>query len=688
MNRTARCAKLLCCIRAGLLCCLASVLYPQAPPQSGPDWPAPDSLVPISLETAKSIRQIGQRGAAQIEEMVWSPDDRLLGLRSSSGLAVYRLATEKGPRLEKLRVIAGDRVPISFAFRKGEDVVATANGSKTVTVWDLRSGWAKYEVKDAGAQVTAIAACPVSPVLAATAGDGKLRIWREEALESPPQVLDDHKEGAAGLCVDGKGKWIVTWARWNKVNVWSLADGSLAHALDLGTDNSFMSVGPAFLAPDGASLWVQYEGDVRRWSLPSAAAVENFPRQIIPRSTAFFHPEGKLCVVEGERGAEIASMADGKILRKLLEAADVGPAAYQPEKGKLLALVADGKLLVLDSRSGGKVLSEDLGSPCRIAEASPGGAWLVWGSDWQSLELADLKKGCKGTRIAGEAGSSLWSTALDPRGKLIAAIQGFRPSYSSYAYGRRSNLGSLWQIEGKRLKRSSAFDKEADSVGSVAFSPDGQWLAAGSRFVDPPHVKLLSLKAGKFRPPIRLPMGRSGNTNVHAVTFDAKSKLLAAAVDLGRGVTVVDVAEGKTAFELPLPGEYPSPRELAFSPAGPLLAVSTYGEVLLHDVEGRRLKKKLKSEYGSAEHIAFSPDGKLLAWTASSGWGSLQLTRLVLMDVAAGAEVKSIPAHSGGTTGVYFLSDGKMIATAGYDGALRLWGVKKEGEGEAGEKAK
>jgi hypothetical protein len=66
--------------------------------------------------------------------------------------------------------------------------------------------------------------------------------------------------------------------------------------------------------------------------------------------------------------------------------------------------------------------------------------------------------------------------------------------------------------------------------------------------------------------------------------------------------------------------------------------------------------------------VAFSPDGKLLA---STGYDGL----IRLSDVATGREVSVLRGHTSGVLGVTFSPCGRFLATGGEDNSVRIWKV-------------
>jgi WD40 repeat protein len=202
---------------------------------------------------------------------------------------------------------------------------------------------------------------------------------------------------------------------------------------------------------------------------------------------------------------------------------------------------------------------------------------------------------------------------------------------------------------------------------SVAFSPDGERLVAGSP--DQP-VKAWDLTTGKG---IRWAKGQPGAANI--VVFSPDGKWLAGcsgikdrAANVERGdVYVWDALTGEEVLYFQAhPGEVTG---LAYSPDGKLLATAGHDHtVKLWDAQTGLERGTLEAHGSAVTTIAFSPDGKRLAS------GSADKT-VKLWDLATGQEVLSLKGHARWVTSVSFSPDGRRLAS-GTDlgeGLVRVW---------------
>jgi len=223
---------------------------------------------------------------------------------------------------------------------------------------------------------------------------------------------------------------------------------------------------------------------------------------------------------------------------------------------------------------------------------------------------------------------------------------------------------------------------------SVAFSPDGKTLAAGSGFGIGSGVVLWDVGRRERLADKLLAVGEGG---VRSVAFSPDGKTLAAGYGqdlggIGGGVVLWDVGRRERLADKPLPVAEGDVQSVAFSPDGKTLAAGHGREresicgVVVWDV-GRRERladKRFAVAEGRVTSVAFSPDGKTLAAGYLGGKGTCGV---VLWDVGRRERLadKPLAAGYGGVWSVAFSANGRTLA-AGYGGddkggAVLLWDV-------------
>jgi WD40 repeat protein len=133
-------------------------------------------------------------------------------------------------------------------------------------------------------------------------------------------------------------------------------------------------------------------------------------------------------------------------------------------------------------------------------------------------------------------------------------------------------------------------------------------------------------------------------------------------------------AEGE-AHRLAAPPIYhalPAISAIAWSPAGDVLAVSGFHEVLLHTGDGSQLIGRLLGESPRIEALAFSADGKFLAVAggAPSEYGEIQI-----WEVATRQLLRSIKTTNDSVYGVSFSPDAGRVAVGCADKTVRVFSV-------------
>jgi WD40 repeat protein len=242
-----------------------------------------------------------------------------------------------------------------------------------------------------------------------------------------------------------------------------------------------------------------------------------------------------------------------------------------------------------------------------------------------------------------ESFGSILSIAFSPDGELLAA-------------GTANGEIRLWQaLDGTAQLTCLG---HTDRIRSIAFSPDGSLLASSS---EDTTVRLWDVSTGN---PLKI-LSNHGSP-ARSVVFSPDGAVLASSSD-DKAVHLWDVNTG-AALRV-LSGHNNWIRSVAFSPDGKILASGGEDKTIrLWDVSTGDCITILEDPSNGIWSIAFSPDGKILA---SSGDDKM----VRLWDINAGSCFKILQGHRGWVRSVAFSSDGQILASGSDDRTIRLWDI-------------
>jgi WD40 repeat protein len=275
---------------------------------------------------------------------------------------------------------------------------------------------------------------------------------------------------------------------------------------------------------------------------------------------------------------------------------------------------------------------------------SPDGKTLAAGSENGTIRLWNLAARKAVVTLDLEHGIPT-CVAFSPGGTVLAAINDEDEKITLWD-GANGNS--------KRTLRDLHEDREDSSILSIAFSPDGKTLAAGSQGG---KVMLLEVASGKITRRLEHPGW------VGSVAFSPNGKTLASLGVCTTTVKLWDVATGKSTAEI---GE--AVWSMAFSPDGRTIALGGREKTIrLWDVASGKTAATFTGDDGDIRCVEFRPNGKMLATTSLD-------KSIHLWDVASRKRIGTL--SSPGIQCMKFSPDGKILAAAGADGTIRLWNMR------------
>ncbi|MBN4049983.1 WD40 repeat domain-containing protein, partial [bacterium AH-315-M10] len=613
-----------------------------------------------------------------------SRDGRWLALGSRD----HKIYLRDLDRKASMKTLSGHKTTIvSLGFSQDGKRLVSGGDEGRVILWDLEKSKQRYDLPQGLVGLRAVAIQPDGHFVAMS--DSQVTIWSASTGMQALAYRGGSNARISGLSPDGLR---AVFADWNRIQVWSLevpsakdranrlhgilsrtgryrieggsregsgciefspdskllasAERSSIRLIKVATGTLARRLKPGAhilrFSPDGTKLAAGAMGRVRVYRVTDGRLLHTLKGHAKNITGLVFSPDGKRlysCSTDATRLDTVFQVTDPASGRQL--------SSYKPLKGRRedLAISPDGKLLFLDANPIQVVRAEDL-KPVRTV---PGSSPLALSPDGSILAARERHGGMifqnpavrltqvtTGKRIRALVGHSkrVGSLAFSPDGKWLAT--GYRKTRIwSVADGRQ-----LWLLD----------NKQDYAAGMLAFSPDGRLLATGGSA----DIVLWSLeKLRKGTPVIGAIRPREGHLGkIILLRYSGDGRwLLSSGVD--RKLRVWDSATGKLHRTLTLENALNS--GVAISKDGTKIAATSSGHTTVWDRDSGRQIAAVQGKHGV---LAFVGEGKQLLVADPQGQLLVADTQVRIIELSTGRKVRSFEGshHLGSIS-----TDGRLL---------------------------
>jgi len=487
----------------------------------------------------------------------------------------------------------------SIAFSKDGAWLASGSDDSTVRLWDMKSknpSTNSRELSGHGGRVTSIAFSPDGAWLANGNYDSTIRLWDMKSKDpsASSRELSGHNGRVTSIAFSLDGDWLISGSSDSTVRLWNMTveNPSTNSKVLVGHKDWVTSIA---LSIDGHWLASgSYDSTVRLWDIKNEidSKVEDEMSSFDPIASLIsskgntiniialaFSPEEKWLVSSSEDSTVRLWDFETGIPQDSIVISDDNLGTINAIlflDNKTFIGEGENKALIKWDASTGSIV-EDI--PTELEESNISTIAL---SSQSILAMADDRNHVVDLYKGGDVNVKDYIVTLDNNGETIDSLA-FSPDGKWLASGNADSSISLWNVENisalEQLEKPLAeLSEHMENVYKVVFSPEGNWLASASA---DSTVRIWDFREGVPKDATFVLHGHKGP--VYSLAFSPKGRWLASAGEDG-AIRLWDMSAVKPSIRfisLPLNGITSPIKTIIFSPKGRWLVAGTQSSDIL-----------------------------------------------------------------------------------------------------------
>jgi len=527
----------------------------------------------------------------------------------------------------------------SMAFSPDGQRIVSGSGDGTIRLWNAQSGAELMTLQGHRDWIRSVAFSPDGKQIASASNDRTIKLW-DAQTGTEMMTFRGHRNAVSAVAFSPDGKRIVSGAEDETIKVWDIAAG-----IELLTisDSHKGPVRSVALSPDGRRIVSgSRDGTIKVWNAETGNSVANIAGHEGTVSSVSFSPNGNLIASCGyDHMVKIWDAETGEGVRTFRGHDWMVEAIAFSSDGKHLVSAGgeDDTVKLWDITMGREstTIHVRLYDPIRSIAFSPD-ANQIASCSWDSIGLWDTRTSEPIRTIRGDTYYN--SVVFSPDGRYIASGS------------REKGVVRVWNaLTGTQLM---ALRGHKDGIMCITFSYDGKYVISGS---DDKTIKLWDATSGSE---VRTFQGHK--SSVWSVAFSPDGKQIVSGSE-DKTIKLWDAARGSEIRTF----ERPTDRVLsvAVSPDGKRVVAAEGKEIKIRDALTGAVQMIIHGHSDFVFCVAFSPDGKRILSGSRDGTAKL-------WDPTTGDELITFRERSGVSAAV-FSPDGNAIAAGTFDGNVVFW---------------